>query len=150
MLWMLMSEGINLCAGKWFCEIICLFEHVEAPQVFKSKEKCNALSDILSAIYSHPNYDMFLQKTKKCCALYILEMMALIWFVLHLKLKVQSSSLHQKCFHSWHLVVCKQSPFGPWVGLSDSICNILDTQTRKSMFSWIHIHVATAKVLQVL
>lgn len=56
----------------------------------------------------------------------MLEMMEQIGSVLNFStcLKSASPSLWLKCFFSWHFVLCKQSLFGPWAGLSNSICRI--------------------------
>lgn len=96
--------------------------------------------------YSHPNHTKTLftkkKKKKKANILCSLHPWSIVCIQFVTVWKVQSSPLHQKCFPSWHLVVCKQSPFGPWPGLSDSICrehNILETQTRKSILWWLHI-----------
>lgn len=115
-----LSLGALKCFRVVLWNNLLVWEHRGAPEVFLSKQKYNDHFKHLSWKY-HNNASSYifvqftvkrlLQKKQNYCAYYILKMMPQI-------LSVQPSSLHQKCFLSWHLVVCKQSAFGPWAGPS--------------------------------
>lgn len=88
---------------------MCLIDKVVLEQVF------NLNTHLMMTIFNTQitTTDCY-KKAKLLCSLYLGNDGADIFCIqFELVWKVQSSSFNQKWFHSWHLVVCKQSPFGP-------------------------------------